>query len=190
MTEEELARRCAHGDNEARRELYMTYSSRIRALCLRYAENAAEAEDMMQDAFIKIFHVIGRFVWTREGSLYSWMARVALNNAFDSTRKRKRLVREIMDVEALTGDVVDEPDYDETASIPFDVLQAMVEELPEGARTIFKLFCIEGLSHKEIATILGIREKSSSSCLAKARTKLARVIKKYLEEQSRILDNS
>ncbi|MBO7371145.1 MAG: RNA polymerase subunit sigma-70, partial [Bacteroidales bacterium] len=71
MTEQELANRCARSDDAARKELYMTYSSRIRSLCRRYADNAAEAEDMMQDAFIKIFHVIDRFVWTRPGSLYA-----------------------------------------------------------------------------------------------------------------------
>ena len=90
MEEQELARRCARGDNAARRELYETYGSRLLALCRRYACDASEAEDLMQDAFVKIFRVIGRFRWTRPGSLYSWMARVALNQAFDSARKRKR----------------------------------------------------------------------------------------------------
>ena len=82
MDERELAIRCARGDNTARRELYETYGSRLLALCRRYARDAAEAEDLMQDAFVKIFRVIGRFRWTRPGSLYSWMARVALNLAF------------------------------------------------------------------------------------------------------------
>ena len=69
MDEQELARRCVRGDNTARRELYETYGSRVLALCRRYAADAADAEDLMQDAFVKIFRVIGRFRWTRPGSL-------------------------------------------------------------------------------------------------------------------------
>lgn len=181
MTEQELAIRCARGDDEARKELYMTYSSRLLSLCRRYADNAAEAEDMMQDAFIKIFSVIGRFVWTRPGSLYSWMARVALNQAFDSARKRRRLAGGMMDIEVLPDVPSDEPDYDEAAAVPFDELQKMIAALPEGCQTIFKLYCIDGLSHKEIASLLDIKEKSSSSGLARARALLARAIRKYLD---------
>ena len=118
MDERELAIRCARGDNTARRELYETYGSRLLALCRRYARDAAEAEDLMQDAFVKIFRVIGRFRWTRPGSLYSWMARVALNLAFDSARKRRRLARELVEVDALAGEIPEEPDYEETLSVP------------------------------------------------------------------------
>lgn len=182
MTEQELASRCARGDDAARKKLYMTYSPRLLSLCRRYADNAAEAEDMMQDAFIKIFSVIGRFVWTRPGSLYSWMARVTLNQAFDSARKRRRLAREMMDIEVLPDVQSDEPDYDEAAAVPIDELQKMISALPEGCQTIFKLYCIDGLSHKEIASLLDIKEKSSSSGLARARALLARAIRKYLDK--------
>lgn len=182
MTEQELANRCARSDDAARKELYMTYSSRIRSLCRRYADNAAEAEDMMQDAFIKIFHVIDRFVWTRPGSLYAWMAKVALNQAFDSARKRRRLVRELTDIDTLADMPANEPEYEETSTIPLEVLQKMIATLPVGCQTIFKLYCIEGLSHKEIAALLGIQEKSSSSGLSRARASLALAIRKYFDE--------
>lgn len=181
MNEQELARRCAQGDNAARRELYETYGSRLLALCRRYAADAAEAEDLMQDAFVKIFRVIGRFRWTRPGSLYSWMARVALNLAFDSTRKRRRLARELVDVDSLAGEIPDEPGYEETLSVPAEVLQRMIVALPEGYRTVFTLYCIEELSHQEIAALLGIKEKSSSASLARARASLARAIRQYLK---------
>lgn len=180
MDEQELARRCAQGDNAARRELYETYGSRLLALCRRYARDAAEAEDLMQDAFVKIFRVIGRFRWTRPGSLYSWMARVALNLAFDSARKRRRLARELVEVDALAGEIPEEPDYEETLSVPVEVIQAMIAALPDGYRTVFTLYCIDELSHKEIAALLGIREKSSSASLARARASLARSIRQYL----------
>lgn len=180
MDEQDLARRCAHGDNVARRELYETYGSRLLALCRRYARDAAEAEDLMQDVFVKIFRVIGRFRWTRPGSLYSWMARVALNLAFDSAKKRRRLARELVNVEALAETVEDDPGYEETMSVPAEVLQGMIAALPEGYRTVFRLYCIDELSHKEIAALLGLKEKSSSASLARARASLARSIRQYL----------
>lgn len=183
MDERELAIRCARGDNTARRELYETYGSRLLALCRRYARDAAEAEDLMQDAFVKIFRVIGRFRWTRPGSLYSWMARVALNLAFDSARKRRRLARELVEVDALAGEIPEEPDYEETLSVPAEVLQQMIAALPEGYRTVFTLYCIEELSHQEIAALLGIKEKSSSASLARARASLARSIRQYLDRE-------
>ena len=184
MDERELASRCARGDNEARRELYETYGSRLLALCRRYASDTAEAEDLMQDAFVKVFRVIGRFRWTRPGSLYSWMARVALNLAFDSTRKRRRLAREIVDIETLAEIPGDEPGYEEVAAVPLEVLQAMIAALPEGFRTVFNLYCIDELSHKEIAALLGIKEKSSAATLAKARTRLARKIRQFLNGEA------
>lgn len=183
MDEQELAIRCARGDGAARRELYETYGSRLLSLCRRYASDSAEAEDLMQDVFVKIFRVIGRFRWTRPGSLYSWMARVALNLAFDSAKKRRRLARELVNVEALAETVEDDPGYEETMSVPAEVLQGMIAALPEGYRTVFTLYCIEELSHKEIAALLGIKEKSCSANLARARAALATAIRAYLNEE-------
>lgn len=180
MSEQELASKCARGEDSARKELYVTYSSRICALCRRYAADAAEAEDMMQDAFIKIFHVIKHFKWTHPGSLYAWMSRVALNQAFDSAKKRQRLVQALQEIDTVQDSDIDEPGYDETLSISFDILQQMIEKLPEGYRTVYKLHDIDELSHRDIAELLGIKEKSSAANLARARAILARNIKNYL----------
>ena len=182
MEEQELAIRCAKGDNEARKELYETYGARLLSLCRRYAADSADAEDLMQDAFVKVFRVIGRFRWTRPGSLYSWMSRVALNLAFDSAKRRRRLARQIVDVESMEGVIEEEPDYENAAAVPPEALRAMIEALPEGYRTVFRLYCIDGLSHKEIAGLLGIKEKSSSASLTRARAQLAAEIRRYLKE--------
>ena len=188
MDEQELALRCARGDNEARRELYETYGPRVLSLCRRYARDASEAEDLLQDAYVKIFRIIGRFRWTRPGSLYSWMARVALNLAFDSAKKRRRLAAQLDDVDTLAGEFPDEPGYGETLRVPANVLQGMIAALPEGYRTVFELYCIEELSHKEIAALLGIKEKSSSASLARARAILARSIRQYLNGEGPFSD--
>ena len=179
MEEQELAILCARGDNAARRELYIRYGSRILALCRRYVSDPADAEDLKQDAFVKIFRVIGRFRWTRPGSLYAWMSRVTINMAFDSYGKRRRLARQLVDVEEMENVIPDESTYEETASVPPEVLSAMIEALPEGYRTVFKLYCIDGLSHKDIAALLGIKEKSSSASLSRARALLSDAIREY-----------
>ena len=179
MEEQELALRCARKDKTAQRELYLQYRSRILALCRRYAEDPADAEDMMQDAFIKIFKVIGNFKWTRPGSLYSWMSRVSINLAFDTAKRRRRLASQLVDVDTIGDDIPEDSAYDETASVPSDVLNEMIESLPEGYRTIFRLYCIDGLSHREIADLLGIKEKSSSASLSRARALLAETIRQY-----------
>ena len=179
MEEQELALRCARKDKAAQRELYEEYRSRILALCRRYAENPADAEDLMQDAFIKIFKVIGNFKWTRPGSLYSWMSRVSINLAFDTAKRRRRLASQLVDVDNLGEDIPEEPAYNETASVPSEVLNEMIESLPEGYRTVFRLYCIDGLSHREIGELLGIKEKSSSASLYRARAILAEAIRQY-----------
>lgn len=182
MNETELARECARGNNRAREELYNTYSPRILALCLRYTSDRSTAEDLMQDAFIKIFKVIRKFRWERPGSLYSWMSRVTLNLCFDSMKKRKRIASMLTDYGGLERIPEEPPDYETAASIPADRLRAMVEELPEGYRTVFKLHCLEGLSHKEIASLLGIKENSASSNLTRARIILSKKIKAFRDE--------
>jgi RNA polymerase sigma-70 factor (ECF subfamily) len=112
------------------------------------------------------------------------MARVALNLAFDSTRKRRRLAREIVDIETLAEIPGDEPGYEEVAAVPLEVIQAMIAALPEGFRTVFNLYCIDELSHKEIAALLGIKENSSAATLAKARARLARSIRQFLKGEA------
>ncbi len=179
MEEQELALRCANGDHLAQRELYEKYRSRIIALCRRYTSNPADAEDMMQDAFIKIFKVIGSFRWTRPGSLYSWMARVTINLNFDSAKKRRNLTRQLVDINTLKDDISDDTVYEETATVPPEILKEMIDALPEGYRTIFCLYCIDGLSHREIAKLLRIKERSSSSSLHRARTMLSEAIRQY-----------
>ena len=182
MNEIDLARRCAQGDLKAREELYTAYSPRLLALCMRYTADRGSAEDLMHDAFIKIFKVIRKFRWERQGSLYSWMARVTLNMCFDSMKKRRRIAALLSDADGLERIPEEPPDYGQAAAIPAERLRAMVEELPEGYRTVFKLHCLEGLSHKEIASLLGIKENSASSNLARARAILSNKIKAYWNE--------
>ena len=184
MTEQELAIRCARKDKQAQKELYERYSSRILALCRRYSANDADAEDLMQDAFIKIFKNIGSFRWARPGSLYSWMSRVAINLAFDSYKKRRDLIQQLSELDKMEH-IPDDSEYEDTSNIPLEVLSRMIEALPEGYRTVFKMYCIDGLSHKEIADLLRIKEKSSSASLSRARALLSSAIRQYWKEMDK-----
>ena len=179
MEEQELAQRCARKDRQAREELFRRYSPRLLALCLRYTRDRSEADDLLQDAFIRVFDRMGRYRWQGEGSLYSWMARLTLNLFFDKARRR-RLMRET-DIGPLEETLL-EPDYQETLQVPPERLQAMISGLPDRYRTVFQLYCIDNLSHKEIASLLGIQERTSSADLARARALLVKQIKQYLHE--------
>ena len=179
MEEQELAHRCARRDRQAREELFRRYSPRLLALCLRYTRDRSQADDLLPDAFIKVFDRIGRFRWQGSGSLYSWMARVTLNLFFDKARRR-RLLRET-DIGPLE-ETLPEPDYEETLQVPPERLQAMISGLPDRYRTVFQLYCVDHLSHKEIARVLGIQERTSSADLSRAKALLAKQIKQYLHE--------
>lgn len=180
MEEQILADGCRDGDSTARRELYDRYAGRLMAVCLRYAGDRATAEDLMHDAFLKIYGAFDRFSYRGPGSLRAWMERITVNVALEWLRSRSRMSLQIVDESRPLPDIP-EPDPQEVARIPRDVLMRFVGELPDGYRAVFNLYCIEGFSHRDIARMLGINEKSSSSQLFRARALLARKIGAYME---------
>lgn len=174
----ELAKKCARGDEDARRELYTKYATSLYALCLRYIGDRDEARDLLHDSIIKIFDTIGKYKPT--GTLKSWCSRVTVNLVLDYLRKEKRI--EKLPLEK-NEDKILEPLNEEVLQIPDDVLMQMVERLPQTKRVVFNLFCVEGYSHKDIAKMLKIKEKTSSSILFKARETLAEEINKYIRSK-------
>lgn len=183
IEEAKLAEKCRQGDNEARKELYDRYAGRLMAVCMRYAGDRSAAEDLMHDAFLKIFGAFDHFSYRGEGSLRAWMERVTVNVALEWIRQRNRQGQVLLDEGRVKGDIA-EPDTGEVESVPKEVLLRFVAELPEGYRTVFNLFCVEEFSHREIAQMLGINEKSSSSQLFRARALLAQRVKEYLKLHS------
>lgn len=180
MEEQILAEGCRKGDNTARRELYDRYSGRMLGICLRYAGDRATAEDLLHDTFLKIFGAFDRFTYRGPGSLRAWMERITVNMALEWLRNRNRLGTVLLDEERGVPDHP-EPEVDQVGAIPREELLRMVGELPDGYRTVFNLFCIEGYSHRDIAQMLGINEKSSSSQLFRAKAILARRVRAYME---------
>ena len=175
IEDNELARLCSRGDEKARHELYTRYAAYLFALCIRYVGDRELARDLMHDAMIKIFDSVGKYKPT--GSLKSWCGRVAVNMVIDHLRKSRRLETVSIDQ---TQEKIPEPQNEEIAKIPKTELMRMVGQLPETKRVIFNLFCVEGYSHKDIAEMLNIKEKTSSSLLFKARAQLAENVKDYI----------
>ena len=130
----------------------------------------------MHDSFIKIYDTIGKYKPT--GSLKSWMARVTVNLVIDHLRRSRRF--ETVTIDPMAEKIPDEPSQEDMKMVPKEELMKMVEALPETKRVIFNLFCVEGYSHKDIAAMLGIKEKTSSSLLFKAREQLAQSVREYI----------
>lgn len=171
----ELARLCARGDEKARKEMYTRYAGSLYAICIRYVGDRELARDLMHDSMIRIYDTIGKYRPT--GTLKSWMSRVTVNLVIDHIRKARKF--RIVPLEG-EQEKIPEPSVEELRTIPKDQLMMMISELPETKRVIFNLFCVEGYSHKDISQMLGIKEKTSSSLLFKAREQLAGSIRNYL----------
>lgn len=179
MEELELSEQCRQGNNRARRELYERYAGRLLAICLRYVSDRDTAQDLLHDGFLKIFGSFDKFTWRGEGSLRAWMERVMVNTALQYLRKND-VINQASPLEEVP-EVYDEPDDDDIEMIPQSVLMQFVRELPPGYRTVFNLYTFENKSHKEIALLLGINEKSSASQLFRAKSTLIRKVKDWLK---------
>lgn len=178
MEEQELSERCRNGDNRARKVLYEQYAGRMLGICLRYAGDRETAQDLVHDGFLKIFASLDKFTWRGEGSLRAWMERVMVNTALQYLRKND-VMNQTMDWEEIP-EVFEEPDASDVEAIPQAVLMQFIEELPDGYRTVFNLYTFEDKSHREIAQVLGINEKSSASQLFRAKNALAKRVKDWL----------
>ena len=172
----ELAKQCARGDDSARKELYTKYAAYLFTLCIRYIGNREEARDLMHDAMMKIFDTIGKY--KPSGALKSWCGRVTVNMVIDRMRKAKHFETTGIDQ---TLEKIPEPQTEDVLKIPKAQLMNMIGALPSTKRAIFNLYCIDGYSHKEIAQMLGIKEKTSSSLLFKAREQLAENVREYIK---------
>lgn len=168
-------------DRAAQRALYDRYAGGLLYTSIRYVARRDVVEDILHDAFIKIFHSIDSFKYRGDGSIRAWMERITINTALEWLRKSRRLDLIPLNSELSQHNISDELSCEETERIAHESLMKLVAELPDGYRTIFNLFCVEGYSHREIAEMMGINEKSSSSQLLRAKRLLAKRIRLYIE---------
>lgn len=173
MTTEELIRRCKDGDRGAWDVLYRTYSGKMFRACLRIVGDEAQARDVLHDGFIVVFTSLGALREPRH--VEAWMGRIMTNLALKAVESRNGCVpMGNVEADALCAD---EECMD--GIVPFDDIMAMIDSLPDGYRRVFKLAVIDGLSHGEIARMLGIEPRSSSSQLARAKRALRCMVAEY-----------
>ncbi|MDA9555212.1 RNA polymerase sigma factor [Pelobium sp.] len=164
FTLEDVVKGCQDGNRKYQEVLYQTTSSKMLGICMRYAKDQFEAEDMMQTGFVKVFKKINDY--RGEGSFEGWMRRIMVHTSIEFYRKNLRTLN-VVDIDET---------YDHEASTAFDIsnlnvkdLMRLVQNLSSGYRMVFNMYAIEGYSHKEIAEELGITEGASKSQLSRAR---------------------
>ena len=172
MDEKGLVRRCSAGDQAARQEMYELYAGRLLAVCRRYIREPDRARDLVHDTFLKAWDSLDGFRPRRAGSLGAWLSQIAAHLAVGELRKGRMLFP--LEREDVPEEVP--VDAERLRRVPVEELIDLIASLPEGYRAVFNLFCLDGLSHREIARLLGITEKTSQTQYLKARRKLAALI--------------
>lgn len=154
---------CKVQDRKAQALLYNYFSKKMYAVCMRYAQTTLEAEDILQNSFVKVF--TKHDMYNGVGSLEGWIKKIIVNTAIETFRKNKLHFAESLDhseVIQIQSDLTS----DHTS---YKDLMQLIQQLPLGYRTVFNMYAIEGYSHKEIGQMLGISEGSSKSQLSRAR---------------------
>lgn len=174
MTEEELIRGCKENNRRHQEALYRKYSRKVYGICLRYANSEMEAEDTMQEIFIKLFTRINQY---REGgSFEAWIKRVSINHSIEVYRKNKRLVF----IDSYEGTLEDAYDPGTLEKMGAEEITGLINQLPEGYRMVFNLYAIEGYTHKDIGELMGISEGTSKSQFSRAKSHLVKMLAQQL----------
>lgn len=161
-------------------ELYRRFSPRMYAVCLRYAGSAEEAEDILQEGFIKVFRKLESF--RSEGSFEGWVRRIFVNTAIEHFR-RKRYLQPVTEKEENTIEGKFLSVLDNLAEK--DILD-LVRQLSPGYRTVFNMYVVEGYTHKEIGEMLGISEGTSKSQLSRAKVILQDLVRTMIDQRNDI----
>ncbi|NDW09124.1 RNA polymerase sigma factor [Dysgonomonas sp. 520] len=177
MDELQLIAGCKAHKRESQKALYEMYSRKIYGICLRYCSDPESAQDLLHDGFIKVFDNISSY--SGKGSFEGWLKRIFINMALENIRKNKSFFHNSEDIQNIP-ELVDESTEEGTSLISEQELLKMIQQLPKGYRTVFNLYAIEELSHKEIAQMLGINEVTSRSQYNRARQILQHKIKEFL----------
>lgn len=192
MHEKELSELCKKHDARAERMVFERYAASLRGVCYRYVNSASEAEDLLQDSFIKIFDSIESFTWRGEGSFSAWMRRIVVNTSINALNKKKRLRLVSLDNDDGLHNRIKASHDDEdsllesisNAGVSPQQLLLLLNDLPEIYRIVFNLAVIDGLKHKEIADIIGIDESSSRSRLLRAKNMLREALSTILQRNT------
>ena len=177
-SETDLIQGCLNGNRQMQEFLYKKFSPKMYGVCLRYAGNTEDANDILQEGFIKIFKNIGRF--RSEGSFEGWIRRIFVNTSIEHFRKKVKLYN----VTEVQENTIEDKELDALDLLDAKDIISIVNELSPGYKAVFNMHIIEGYSHKEIADILGITEGTSKSQLARAKGVLKKMVEIRLNKKN------
>ncbi len=175
-SEADLIRGCIAGERRMQEILYQRFSPKMYAVCLRYANKTEDAQDILQDGFVKVFKNLHMF--RGEGSFEGWIRRIFVNTAIEHYRRQVNLYP----VTEGHENVLEAKEVSVMDSLSMKDLMSVIQELSPGYKTVFNLYAIEGYTHKEIAEMIGISEGTSKSQLARAKGILQNIIRTRLSQ--------
>lgn len=174
-TEADIIKGCIKGERSCQKSLYEHFASKMLGVCMRYAKDKSEAEDMLQEGFLKVFLNINKF--KNEGSFEGWVRRIMIFTAINVYKYRLRKYKEDFDHEEhdapYNDGIIDK--------ISAKEIMMLMHQMPEGYKVIFNLYTVEGYTHKEIAKMLGIAEGTSKSQYSRARQFLQQALAKHYQ---------
>jgi RNA polymerase sigma factor (sigma-70 family) len=183
ITEPDLIQGCVEGNRRMQEILYQRFSPKMYAVCLRYAGNTDDAQDLLQEGFIKVYNNLQKF--RSEGSFEGWIRRIFVNTSIEHFRRKSKL-RTVQETEE-TG--IEDKSLTALDHLGEKDILNLIRELSPGYRTVFNLYVVEGYAHKEIAEMMGISEGTSKSQLARAKNILKDLVKTKLENNIPVKPN-
>jgi RNA polymerase sigma factor (sigma-70 family) len=174
MDHPKLVKDCLKGKLQAQRELYELFAKEMLGVCYRYTRSIKDAEDVLQEGFVKVFHNLSQY--RNEGELGAWVRRIMVNTALNFLKRNRRYQQEMFFTEEYLHPVTDD---NPIIKIQAKEIADLIRQLPHGYQVIFNLHAIEGYSHVEIGELLGISDGTSRSQYARARNLLITWIENF-----------
>jgi RNA polymerase sigma factor (sigma-70 family) len=174
--DQDILKACLNGDRNAQKQLYLRHKDRLFAVCLRYANSREEAEDVLQEGYIKVYRDLKQY--KPIAPLYVWMRTVIVRTALEHIRKRSRRPQS----QGVINDRTDlgKPEQS-SGKLAAEELLTLIQQLPVDMRHCFNLHAIDGYSHREIAEMLDISEANSKMRVSRARSILKKQVEKLFE---------
>ena len=179
LTEKQLIEDCLKGNARSQRRLFQRFAGKMMTVCRRYACDQNEAEDMLQDAFIKVFTYLGQYRF--EAPLEAWVRRIVVHSALKVLEKRRIRFTDI----GIEADMIPSREVDALDALSAGELMKLIGALPDGYRVVFNLYVVEGFDHNEIAALLNISPATSRSQLLKARRALRDQLIEHKRQQKK-----
>jgi RNA polymerase sigma-70 factor (ECF subfamily) len=177
--EKQLIELAVKNNRQAQQQLYVKFSPKMLSVCRQYVNDIHRAEDVMITAFMKVFTNLNKFEFN--GSFEGWIRRIMVNECIDFIRVKKNIFQ-LQDIDNVI--LSEAEDSEEMEDFSTDEIQLLIDSLPDGCKTVFNLYAIEGYKHKEIAELLNIKEGTSKSQFANARKLLQAQVLKLKNKQN------